>query len=91
MVEFESHPLAAASIGQVHRAVLKDKREVAMKIQVKSIASISLMPLCIMRWVILIKDLINTTLERTYCTKVKIDFPQNQDLSTSLERPCKGL
>ena len=31
---FEPHPLAAASIGQVHRAVLKDGREVAMKIQV---------------------------------------------------------
>ncbi len=34
--EFESRPLAAASIGQVHRAVLRDGREVAMKIQVHS-------------------------------------------------------
>ena len=31
---FEEMPVAAASIGQVHRAVLKDGREVVMKIQV---------------------------------------------------------
>ena len=32
--EFDDRPFAAASIGQVHRATLKDGREVAMKIQV---------------------------------------------------------
>lgn len=31
---FEDRPFAAASIGQVHHGVLKDGREVAMKIQV---------------------------------------------------------
>ncbi len=34
MKEFDPRPLAAASIGQVHRAVMFDGREVAMKIQV---------------------------------------------------------
>lgn len=34
--EFDDIPLAAASIGQVHRAVLHDGAEVAMKIQVLS-------------------------------------------------------
>ena len=32
--EFDYLPLAAASIGQVHRAILHDGTEVAMKIQV---------------------------------------------------------
>ena len=32
---FEEKPFAAASIGQVHAARLKDGREVAMKIQVR--------------------------------------------------------
>ena len=32
--EFDPRPLAAASIGQVHRATMHDGREVAMKIQV---------------------------------------------------------
>lgn len=32
---FEEKPFAAASIGQVHLARLKDGREVAMKIQVR--------------------------------------------------------
>lgn len=34
---FEEKPFAAASIGQVHLAKMKDGREVAMKIQVREI------------------------------------------------------
>nr|CAB3220017.1 aarF domain-containing protein kinase 4 [Phallusia mammillata] len=37
--EFEETPFAAASIGQVHRAVLFDGREVAMKIQYPGVAN----------------------------------------------------
>ncbi|XP_070827161.1 atypical kinase COQ8B, mitochondrial isoform X2 [Chaetodon trifascialis] len=35
---FEDRPFAAASIGQVHHAVLKDGREIAMKIQYPGVA-----------------------------------------------------
>jgi predicted unusual protein kinase regulating ubiquinone biosynthesis (AarF/ABC1/UbiB family) len=36
--EFSDEPMAAASIGQVHRAVLRDGREVAVKIQYPGVA-----------------------------------------------------
>ena len=35
LLEFDLKPFAAASIGQVHRGVLKDGRPVAIKIQVR--------------------------------------------------------
>jgi aarF domain-containing kinase len=38
LLEFEEVPLAAASIGQVHRAKLLDGTEVAMKIQYPGVA-----------------------------------------------------
>ena len=34
MASFETKPFAAASIGQVHKGVLHDGREIALKIQV---------------------------------------------------------
>ncbi len=38
--EFEREPIAAASLGQVHRAVLKDGREAAVKVQYPGIEDI---------------------------------------------------
>lgn len=36
--EFDDEPMATASVGQVHRAVMRDKREVAVKIQYPGVA-----------------------------------------------------
>lgn len=36
--EFEEKPFAAASIGQVHRGLMKDGREVAIKVQYPGVA-----------------------------------------------------
>lgn len=36
LLSFEEKPFAAASIGQVHHGVLKDGREIAIKIQVSA-------------------------------------------------------
>src|SRR5690606_11367222 len=38
-LEFDMQPMAAASIGQVHRGILKDGREVAVKIQYPGVAN----------------------------------------------------
>ncbi|MEM7472953.1 MAG: AarF/ABC1/UbiB kinase family protein [Pseudomonadota bacterium] len=37
--QFDVHPIAAASIGQVHRATLKDERDVALKVQYPGVRS----------------------------------------------------
>lgn len=47
--EFDDEPLAAASIGQVHRAVLEDGREVAVKIQRPGLPDIIELDMTLMR------------------------------------------
>lgn len=42
---FEEKPFAAASIGQVHHGMLKEGREIAMKIQVRFTHRVTLVPL----------------------------------------------
>ena len=55
LLEFDMKPFAAASIGQVHRGVLKDGRPVAIKIQVCTFrqvthALIKLFVMCTLFW-----------------------------------------
>lgn len=48
--EFESKPLAAASIAQVHRATLKDGRKVVLKIQRPNLERVIETDLAILKW-----------------------------------------
>jgi ubiquinone biosynthesis protein len=48
--DFQDKPLAAASIAQVHRATLKDGREVVLKIQRPNLAATISTDLAILKW-----------------------------------------
>lgn len=72
--EFDQVPLAAASIGQVHRAVLHDGREVAVKIQRPGIRARLMEDLAVLDEVASMLEAFSTTAKRYNFTRIVDDF-----------------
>lgn len=56
----EAQPMACASIGQVHRAILKDNREVAIKVRRPGVQDEFEMDIAILTSVLRVMDMLNT-------------------------------